>query len=98
MLSYITMNKKWRSEMSLLVDRFDYDWKKVKGNHSVKNQKCVRCNNQVDYFLAWDGSGIGLPGVWTIGFNKVYSYKCPICPNFELINKELAKAILKGVG
>ena len=72
------------------------NWKPVKGNYTQAKKICPRCNNNVSYELAWDGDGYGMPGIWTFKYNKIYVFKCPICPNFEPLSKESAKAILKG--
>ena len=80
--------------MSVYVDRHNWDWKPVPGNVKKKPQACPRCNNQVQYFLAYDGDGWGFPGIWTFKLKQHYAFKCPICPNFEPLAKEEAKALL----
>ena len=80
--------------MSVYVDRHNWDWKPVPGNVKKKPQACPRSNNQVQYFLAYDGDGWGFPGIWTFKLKQHYAFKCPICPNFEPLAKEEAKALL----
>lgn len=75
--------------------RSNFEWKRVKGNSATKRKQCLRCHNEVDYFLAWDGAEFGLLGILTFKHSKIYSYKCPICPEFETIDNEVAKAIIK---
>jgi hypothetical protein len=82
--------------MTIRMQRYDFEWKEVKGVRKKTMQVCPRCQNNVEYFLASDGDGIGFPGIWTYKYSKVYAYKCPICPNFEEVQKEVAKAIIKG--
>jgi predicted nucleic acid-binding Zn ribbon protein len=80
--------------MTLNIQRNFYKWVKVKGISVKPLSTCPRCQNNVKYELVSDGVGVGLPGFWTFKYNKVYAYKCPVCPNFEEITKELAKAII----
>lgn len=82
--------------MTINLNRFHFKWKPVKGDFKMAEKYCPRCNNRVQYFLAYDGDGIGFPGIWTYTYSKHYAYKCPICPNFEEISNEVAKAIIKG--
>ena len=75
--------------------RYEFKWKPVKGNFTQEKKKCPRCHNEVKYFLAWDGEGLGF-GAWTlIHTKKAYAYKCPICPNYEPLMNEVVKAIMK---
>jgi len=73
-------------------------WRKVSSPSTfVKAVHCPRCNNDVEYFLAWDSTGgFGLFPPLMVETGKIYAYKCPICPNFDLISNEVAKAIIKG--
>ena len=80
--------------MSVYVDQYNWKWKPAPGNVKKKPQTCPRCKNQVQYFLAYDGDGWGFPGIWTFKLKQHYAYKCPICPNFEPLAKEEAKALL----
>jgi len=80
--------------MGRYTTRYEFNWKPVKGNIPTKPITCPRCNNQVDYFLAWDGEGFGF-GNLTLVTNKAYVYKCPICPNYEEVSQQLAKALIK---
>lgn len=82
--------------MGFYVSRYQYDWKPVKGGFTKPPCICPRCQNSVVSVLCSDGDGVGFPGLWTYKYNKVYAFKCPICPNFEEISAELAKAIIKG--
>jgi hypothetical protein len=82
--------------MTYNIYRYEYDWKNVKGNLKSPLKLCPRCGNNVCYQLVFDGDGYGFPGLWTFKYNKIYAFKCPICPNYELVEKELAKAIIKG--
>lgn len=78
------------------VERNYYEWKKEKGNHLKPMEICKRCSNQVQYALCSDGDGIGFPGLWTFKYNKRYAFVCPVCPNFEEVPRELARALIKG--
>lgn len=78
------------------VYRNELEWKRVRGDHQKEEQVCARCNNKVRYFLAFDGNEVGLLGILTYKYAVHYAYKCPICPNFEEVSKEVAKAIMKG--
>ena len=60
--------------MSVYVDRHNWDWKPVPGNVKKKPQACPRCNNQVQYFLAYDGDGWGFPGIWTFKLKQHYAF------------------------
>jgi hypothetical protein len=82
--------------MGIYSTRYNFEWKKVKGNFEKEEQICPRCKNNVKYSLCFDGDEIGLLGVLTYKYSKKYVYKCPICPNFEEVSNELAKAIIKG--
>jgi len=82
--------------MSIRTTRFNFEWKKVRGSYKKEKQKCSRCNNIVQYELSYDGNEFGFPGLLSYKFSKVYAYKCPICPNFEAVENEVAKAIMKG--
>ena len=75
--------------------RFYAEWKPVKGGFKKEQQKCPRCNNIVHYFLACDG-GFDLFSILESPYSKRYAYKCPICPNFEPVDDQVAKAIIKG--
>jgi hypothetical protein len=68
--------------------RYYHLWRAVKGEHKKELKPCPRCSNNVHYYLAYDVVDF---------FFKIYAYKCPICPNFEPIPKELATAIIKGM-
>ena len=72
-----------------------YNWKPVKGSLPTKTTLCPRCNNQTEYFLAWDANEFGFPGIFTVATSKLYAYKCPICPAYEKLSVEIAKAIIK---
>lgn len=82
--------------MAIYTTSYKFNWKPVKGNVPKKHMTCPRCNNEVDYFLAWDGEGMGIGGATFLTFKKAYVYKCPICPNYEELSQEVAKAIIKG--
>jgi hypothetical protein len=82
--------------MAIDSTRFHFNWKKVKGNFTKPESFCPRCTNKVSYFLVWDGSEAGLLGILTYKYAKFYAYKCPICPNFEEVSVEVAKAIMRG--
>ena len=56
---------------------------------------CPRCNNKVEYQLVWDGEGIGFGDFDLITTKRAYAFKCPICPNFDAISNEVAKAIMR---
>jgi len=72
-------------------------WNLVKGNFKQPSKKCPRCNNVVQYLLHWDNdSSVGIGLFEIIKFSKHYAFKCPICPNHEPVEKEVAKAIMKG--
>lgn len=78
------------------IYNYTYNWKPVKGNFPKKQILCPQCNNTTEYFLAWDGNEFGFPGLFTVTTSKVYAYKCPICPAYEELSAEIAKAIIKG--
>jgi ribosomal protein S27AE len=80
--------------MAVYITKYSFEWKKVKGNIPTKKLLCPRCNNSVEYFLAWDGDTIGW-GKLSLPTSKAYVYKCPICPQYEVISQELAKALIK---
>lgn len=82
--------------MSISTTHYNFKWKQVKGNYLKAKQVCPRCNNEVQYSLVWDGEGIGIAGFNLVNTKRAYAYKCPICPNFEVVSNEVAKAILKG--
>jgi hypothetical protein len=82
--------------MSIYVHRQNWDWKPATGKVKKEPQKCPRCNNDVQYFLVYDGDGLGLPGIWTLKMKQHYAFKCPICPNFVPVAKEEAKALISG--
>lgn len=77
--------------MSIHTFRHFHKWKVVKGNFLKDLCICTRCNNNVNYILCFDSDTL-----WhVLKYNKVYAYKCPVCPNFEEISAELAKAIIE---
>ena len=82
----------------MTINRYRYynKWRFVKGNHIKDFGTCARCNNHKPYQLVYDANEAGLIGILTFKYNRIYAFKCPICPNFELIEDELAKAIIKG--
>lgn len=81
--------------MAIYSTRYDHVWKDVKENIEKNElEECPRCHNEVRYKLVWDSGGIGLAGVTLINTNKIYAYKCPICPNFVPVDKEVAKALI----
>jgi ribosomal protein S27AE len=71
-----------------------YNWKPVEKVVQTKRMLCPRCHNAAEFFLAWDGNGIGIPGLFTFATSKVYAYKCPICPAYEEVSAQVAKAIM----
>ena len=73
-----------------------YAWKDAKGARVKDFGVCPRCQNSKPYKLVYDSNEYGFPGLLSFKYNKKYAFKCPICPNFELISNELAKAIIKG--
>lgn len=75
--------------------RFYELWRQVSHGYPRKKQVCPRCGNEVEYVLVMDYSEFGLFWPLAIKYNKHYAYKCPICPNYDLIPNELAKAIIK---
>jgi hypothetical protein len=82
--------------MTININRLNNEWKAVKGNFTKEETVCPRCNNRVAYILSYDADGFGMPGILTFKYNKHYAYKCPICPNFEAVSTEVAKAIING--
>jgi hypothetical protein len=82
--------------MAIYTTQYNFNWKPVKGNYTKPKQLCPRCNNEVQYSLVWDGEGIGFGGFNLINTRKAYAFKCPICPNYDAVTNEVAKAILKG--
>ena len=67
---------------------------KVKGDITETEKICTRCDNKVAYELVYIADGVGFPGIWTLKYNKHYFYKCPICPNYDPVDKEVAKALI----
>lgn len=82
--------------MGIYKERYNNEWRAVKGDFKKEACICPRCRNKVEYTLCYDGDGIGFPGFLTLKYNKIYAYKCPICPNYEDVSPELAKAIING--
>ena len=80
----------------ITIHNANYNWKPVKGCCQKKAVRCERCNNNTERFLAWDGNGYGIPGILTFSPVKIYAWKCPICPAYEDVEREVAKAIIKG--
>jgi transcription elongation factor Elf1 len=77
--------------MSVHTFRTNHIWKKVAGNHEKKNYICPRCKNKVNYILCVDSDSL-----WSvIKYNRIYAYTCPICPNYDEISEQHAKAIIK---
>jgi len=69
----------------------DWNWKVVK-NSKTTPRLCKRCNNQVEYQLVKDTTGLGL-GFWTlVPIVSYYALKCPICPEHEEISRSVAKS------
>lgn len=82
--------------MAIYITRQNFEWKEEKnGIEKSELQDCPRCKNKVRYRLAWDSEGIGIAGFNVINTKKVYAYKCPICPHFEPLDREVAKAIIE---
>lgn len=80
--------------MAMYINDYSANWKKdADGIKKKEKQKCVRCNNEVNYELVWESESIGLAGFQFINLRKFYAFKCPICPNFEPLEKELVKAL-----
>ena len=82
--------------MAIYTNSYTTSWKKVSGNYKKDEAVCSRCNNNVKYELCYDSEGLGFGGFVLLSTKKYYVYKCPICPNFEPVSSELAKAIMKG--
>jgi hypothetical protein len=83
--------------MSVYSQRFNWDWKLVPSVKRGAISTCPRCNNNVDYVLAYDGDGIGFPGLLTYKRKQFFCFKCPICPHFEPITKEQGLSLLNGL-
>ena len=65
-------------------------WKDVRNNKITnKNLTCKRCQNSVEYKFMQGSMGSS---------SKFYAFKCPICPEFELLDDSVAKAIMKRSG
>ncbi len=78
--------------MTVHIFRNNHIWKKVAGNYEKKDCVCPRCKNKVNYILCFD-----FDSLWSVfKYNHIYAYKCPICPNYDEISEQLAKAIIKG--
>lgn len=71
-------------------------WHQARVPYQGEPITCPRCHNETRYVLVWDADEFGFPGLLAFKYNKRYALKCPICPNFELLSKEVATAILKG--
>ncbi len=82
--------------MAIYIKDNKFNWRPVKGHNLTKHTTCSRCNNEVDFFLAWDGNSLGIGGISLFTLNKIYVYKCPICPNYEEISQQYAKALMQG--
>lgn len=82
--------------MTIYMHSYKLNWTKVCGDYKKEMQTCPRCGNDVAYELCYESDGVGIANVILFAIKKYYAYKCPICPNFELVPSELAKAILKG--
>lgn len=79
------------------VTRYKPDWKPVKANIRKEPQVCERCNNNVQYLLVYSGGlGLNLSNWFESRSDKLYAFKCPICPRTEPISTELANALIKG--
>lgn len=81
--------------MSVYSNRYQWNWRPVAGDIRRVTQLCPRCRNSVEYFLAYDGEGYGLPGLLTFNLKQHYAFKCPICPNFEYLANEEARSIIR---
>ncbi len=81
--------------MSIYTYRSQHEWTPVSPKKVRKLSKCIRCANNVQYVLAYDGDAWGFPGIWTKKLKEKYAWVCPICPNFIEITKAEAKAILE---
>jgi hypothetical protein len=82
--------------MAIYTNSYNPNWKKVSGNYKKELEKCTRCGNNVQYEMCFESEGVGFGNAVLFATKKYYAYKCPICPNFEPIPSELAKAIMKG--
>ncbi len=72
-------------------------WKDVKRGPTQHAKICLRCRNNVNYKLVYDGAFFGLSESWSIPIGKqLFAYKCPICPEHELVPREIAKQIMRG--
>ena len=80
--------------MGVYASRYKWDWKPIAGSVQSEEKICPRCKNHVRYFLAYDGDGYGFPGIWTFKLKQHYAFKCPVCPNFESVEKREAKSII----
>ena len=76
--------------MPVVVYSYVQKWNKAKGNHLRAEETCPRCKNRVQYFLAY-----ACDSTFFVEHNKQYAFKCPICPNFNEISKELANSIMR---
>lgn len=81
--------------MGIYSNRTHWNWTPVAGDIKKPQHICPRCKNAVQYFLAYDGDSYGLLGFLKIKSKQFYSYKCPICPNYESIDKNEAKFIIE---
>ena len=82
--------------MAIYTNSYKPNWKKVSGNFKKDSETCPRCNNTVNFELCYESEGLGFGSAVLFATKKYYVYKCPICPHFEPLPTELAKAIMKG--
>ena len=78
--------------MTMRVYRHYEDWTPVKGDFRQPAKTCPRCGNHVQYALCYEGEQWLL---WGRKKAQVFAYKCPICPNYEIVEMEVAKAIIE---
>lgn len=82
--------------MGVYTYRAHHEWTPVEPKRVRRIEKCNRCGNTVQYFLAYDGDAWGFPGLWTKKLKQKYAWVCPVCPNFSELSKSEAKIIIEG--
>jgi len=65
-------------------------WSPIKNNKvPAKIVTCPRCNNTNEFVFKSGSHGSG---------HKFYGFKCPICPHYEDVDDNVAKALMKRSG
>jgi len=68
-------------------------WKVVENARTV-TKICPRCNNNVDFVLVYDKTGIGFFDKMLITTKTHYALHCPICLYYDDILKSVCKNLI----